>query len=109
MSSKYLYNVVAKTGDSVTAGGSLTNFTDTTSINDYGQVAFIGKYGSEQDLLMGDGFAPIQNLSSDFSGRTFASGVEINNNNQVVAVDRGGGFSAVRLWDANEPGFSTMR
>lgn len=105
MANKYLYKTVAKTSDSVTSGGSLTGFADTTSLNDSGLVAFIGKIGSIQDLLVGDGSNPNRNLSSNYNYNSiFASGIEINNNNQVVAVDRGDGFSAIRLWDANNPG-----
>ncbi|MBN3942351.1 calcium-binding protein [Nostoc sp. NMS9] len=105
MSNKYLRKVVAKTTDSVSSGGNITGFLDTISINDSGLVAFIGKFGSIQDLLVGDGSNPIRNLSSNFStNSSFAAGVEINNNNQVVAIDRGNGFSAIRLWDANNPG-----
>ncbi|MEH1859305.1 MAG: hypothetical protein V7L21_15195 [Nostoc sp.] len=105
MSNKYLRKVVAKTTDSVSSGGNITGFLDTISINDSGLVAFIGKFGSTQDLLVADGSNPIRNLSSNFStNSSFAAGVEINNNNQVVAIDRGSGFSAIRLWDANNPG-----
>ncbi|MBE9105794.1 hypothetical protein IQ229_12810, partial [Nostoc cf. edaphicum LEGE 07299] len=109
MSNKYLRKLVAKTTDTVGSVGNITGFVDTVSINDSGLVAFIGKFGSIQDLLVRDGSNQIKNLSSNFStNSSFASGVEINNNNQVIAIDRGSGFSAIRLWDANNPGsFST--
>jgi Ca2+-binding RTX toxin-like protein len=98
-----LFDVIA------TTNGSLTGFGNTVSINDSGLVALIGKYGTVQDLLVGDGTSPLKNLSSNFDLNTsFALGVEINNNNEVVAVDRqSNGISGVRLWDADQPGTFT--
>ena len=97
--SNYLFDLIAEKGDSVSSGGNLTGFEDTTSINDSGLVAFIGKFGFPEDLLVGDGQLPIRNLSSN-SSSTFRSGVEINNDNEVVAIDSSSGFSAIRLWSA---------
>jgi hypothetical protein len=101
--SNYLFDLIAKTGNSVASGGSLSGFETTPSINDSGLVAFVGKFGSPEDLLVGDGELLLNNLSSSYSG-TFRSGVEINNDNEVVAVDLSGSFSAIRLWDVNNPG-----
>ena len=46
----YSFDVIAKTGDSVPFGGgstdSLGKLGNSPSINDYGSVAFIGKFGS---------------------------------------------------------------
>lgn len=96
MSSKYIFDLVAKTNDSVASGGNLTGFGDTTSINDSGSIAFVGKFNTIQDLLVGNN-STIANLSSAFNGNSsFAAGVEINDNNQVLAIDRGGGGSRNR-------------
>lgn len=86
----------------VDTSGAISGFENTTSINDLGLVAAIGKFNSIEDLLVGDGETPVVNLSSQYSGK-FSSGIEINNDNKVVARD-GGGFSAIRLWDVNAPG-----
>jgi Ca2+-binding RTX toxin-like protein/pimeloyl-ACP methyl ester carboxylesterase len=107
MSSAYLYDVIAKTNDSVASGGNLTGLELFTSINDSGTVAFVGKFGTPEDLLVGDGTNPLKNLSTDstFVFDNFSSGLEINNNNQVAAIDRAtSGFSAIRLYDVNTGG-----
>jgi hypothetical protein len=101
--SNYLFDLIAQTGGNVPFTGDLTDFENTVSINDFGLVAFIGKFGFPEDLLVGDGKSSILNLSSSYSG-TFRSGVEINNDNKVVAVDSSSGLSAIRLWSANLPG-----
>ena len=65
-------------------------------------VAAIGQFDSIEDLLVEDGETPVVNLSNQYSGR-FSSGIEINNDNKIVARDSAG-FSAIRLWDVNAPG-----
>lgn len=97
MSKNYSFDLIAQTE------GSLTGFENTPSINNSGKVAFIGEFGFVEDLLVGDGETAVTNLSSSHSG-TFRSGVEINEGNEVVAVDSGGGLSAIRLWDVSNPG-----
>ena len=89
MSKNYSFDLIADTS------GTISGFENTTSINDSGLVAAIGQFDSIEDLLVGDGETPVINLSSQYSGR-FSSGIEINNNNKIVARD-GGGFSAIRL------------
>ena len=96
MSNNYLFDLIADTS------GAISGFENTTSINDSGLVAAIAQSDSLEDLLVGDGETPVINLSNQYSGR-FSSGIEINNDNKVVARD-GGGFSAIRLWDVNAPG-----
>ncbi|MDJ0594391.1 MAG: malectin domain-containing carbohydrate-binding protein [Pleurocapsa sp. MO_226.B13] len=95
MSKNYSFDLIADTS------GAISGFENTTSINDSGFVAAIAQSDSLEDLLVGDGESPINNLTSNFDG-IFSPGIEINNNNKVVARD-GGGFSAIRLWDTNNP------
>ena len=94
--SNYSFDLIADTS------GAISGFENTTSINDSGLVATIGQFNSIEDLLVGDGENPIVNLSNQFSGR-FSSGIEINNDNKIVARDSAT-FSAIRLWDVNAPG-----
>ena len=98
MSNTYSFDTIART--SGTAGG-LTGFDNTPSINDFGLVSFVGKLNGSEELFVGDALNPITNLSTSpsFNG-SFLSGIEINNDNQVVAVNSG----AIRLWDADNPG-----
>ena len=102
MANTYKLETIAKTAS---GGSGLTSFDNTPSINDFGLVSFVGNSNGEEDLFTGDGFNSIVNISSSYSGTTFSSGVEINNDNQIVTIEKGGGFSVVRLWDADNPGF----
>ncbi len=97
MSNNYSFDLIADTS------GAISGFENTTSINDSGLVAAIGQFDSIEDLLVGNGESPIKNLSSNFNV-TFTPGIEINNNNKVVARDISGGGSVIRLWDENNPG-----
>jgi Ca2+-binding RTX toxin-like protein len=96
------YELIAKTGDSITSLGSLTGFGDSPSINDLGNIAFVGKSGSATDLLVSNVLGNITNLSVPYSN-TFSKAVQINNQGKVVARDSLGGPSAVRVWDYNSP------
>ena len=97
MSKSYSFDLIADTS------GTISGFENTTSINDFGLVAAIGQFDSIEDLLVGDGETPVVNLSNQYSEK-FSSGIEINNDNKIVARDTSGGFSAIRLWDVNAPG-----
>jgi hypothetical protein len=101
--SDYIFDLVAKTGDNVPFTGNLTGFENTVSINDFGSVALIGKFGFSEDLLVEEEGSFLLNLSSN-SANTFRSGVEINNDNKVLAIDSGSGFSGLRLWSVSLPG-----
>jgi Ca2+-binding RTX toxin-like protein len=97
------YKVIAKTGDSITSLGSLTGFGNSPSINDSGYIAFVGKSGSSSDLLVDNNVGQITNLSVPYSDQ-FASAVQINNQNKVVARNlRASGNSGLWLWDFNNP------
>lgn len=103
MPTPYKFETIARTAG---AGSGLTGFDNTPSINDSGLVSFVGNLNGEEDLFTGDGSNPITNLSSSFPFTNFSSGIEINNDNQIVTVDKTSGFSAVRLWNADIPGTS---
>ena len=98
MSNIYKFDTIARTAGS---GSGLTSFDTTPSINDFGLVAFVGKINGTEELFVGDNSNPIVNLSTNpqFT-QSFSSGIEINNDNQIVAVNSG----AIRLWDADNPG-----
>ncbi|PSB08387.1 hypothetical protein C7B62_16995, partial [Pleurocapsa sp. CCALA 161] len=101
------YELIAKTGNSITSLGSLTGFGDSPSINDSGYVAFVGKSGSATDLLVDNGLGNITNLSVPYPD-IFGRAVQINNQDKVIARNSGGG-SAIRVWDSNSPtNFETL-
>lgn len=99
-STLYSYNIIARTGSAV-PGGTPTSFEDGISINDDGVVAFVGRFGSVEDLLIGDtepiGLTgeTVRNLTTTFSG-PFSRAVQLNNNNEVIGQNPGG-LSAVRV------------
>ena len=103
----YGLEVVAKTGDTTAQGDSITAILD-ASINDLGQVAFLGNTAAGTAVFAsGVRGAGVDRLSFFPSAtRVFAS-PRINNSGQVVARDRVTGSpppSLVRTWDAHNPG-----
>ena len=106
---KYSFDLITKQGDSVSDTGSITGFENTPSINDSGTVAVVGKFGLSESLLVGDGQSAAFNISDSYASpdpyaSSFRPGVEINNNNQVVAIDSAGNALAIRLWSVNDFG-----
>ncbi|MEM8722124.1 MAG: hypothetical protein AAGE84_22990 [Cyanobacteria bacterium P01_G01_bin.39] len=103
----YTFDLISKSGDSVSIGGGTTNLIgelgNYPSINDFGSVAFIGKFGTgfsaPTDLLVSNPLGNIINLSDQDFGK-FGNQVQINNNNQVISRDSSGGSQAIRVWDA---------
>ena len=95
MANIYRLETIAKTEN------GLTSFDNTPSINDDGLIAFVGKIDGTEELFVGDNLNPNVNLSTNPQfGASFFPGIEINNDNQIVAVNSG----AIRLWDADNPG-----
>ncbi|GAB4241457.1 MAG: hypothetical protein Kow0049_30130 [Stanieria sp.] len=78
----------------------MTGFGDSPSINDLGNIAFVGKSGFATDLLVDNGLGHITNLSVPYPN-IFSKALQINNQNKVVARDSSGGGSAIRVWDFN--------
>lgn len=100
----YKYETVAVTG--IFGFGSLGN---SPSLNDKGNVAFTaaGTIGADDVYV----FKSDSGLTNNITGfnRDFGSAVQINNNNQVVAVDRTFPLSKVRIWNGNSLGdFQTI-
>ena len=95
------YQVVAKTGDA-----GLTNIQQSGSINDSGEVAFVGDVaGGEAIFVGGPNDATPRDITPGFLNpfRFFGLGIQINDNNQVAAVDRvstGNLLTYARYWDA---------
>lgn len=102
---KSLYEVIAQTGEEIVPLGNLTGFGGSPSINDLGFVAFVGRANNNTDLLVENNSGEITNLSVSFPN-PISQGVQINNQNQVVARDRLGGVSTVRVWDFKNVGFA---
>jgi hypothetical protein len=102
LSEFYNYTLIAETGQKDQNGDELKAFSPDPSIDDAGQVAFVGTYANGQGILVGDG-ATLTNINPSISHTatlTFSPFVEINNNNQVVAIDRDStdASSYVRTW-----------
>jgi hypothetical protein len=101
LSTFYNLDVIAETGQA-----GLTGILQDVSINDKGKVAFVGKYSDGEGILVGDG-SSLTNINPSFShdsSRTFGPAVQINNSDQVAAVDRdavNGTESRLRTWDAD--------
>jgi hypothetical protein len=85
----YTYTTIAVTGQADQYGFPLTGIESEASINDAGQVAFVGDYANGQGILVGGGRTPnnINSFSGHISNLDFLPYVDMNNNNQVVAID----------------------
>ena len=101
LSTYFDYAVIAQTGPSLGA------IQPSASINDAGKVAFVADVpAGGQAIFVGDG-TTTTNITPGFQSpsRTFGRGIQINNSDIVVAVDRDSlaGSTAWRLrtWDAD--------
>lgn len=101
--SNYSFDLIAKSGDNIPAASNLVSLGNTPSINDYGLIAFIGKFGTgfrpPTDLLVSNPTGDILNLSSQYTW-SFSDQIQINNNNQVLTRDGASSLQALRRWDA---------
>src|SRR6266487_3017121 len=93
----YDFDIIAQTGQ-----GGLTAITQ-ASINDNGDVAFVGTTAAGQGLYVGNGVTAATNINPSFVGgtRTFTS-PQITNGGLVVARDRVSGSPPTffaRIWD----------
>lgn len=92
-------------------GGPITDIQPGASINDGGLVAFVASQSSGQSVYVGDGSTAAQLISFAVpsSSRPYGTELQINNSNQVAAVDGTGSARSARIWDANNPGtFTTI-
>jgi hypothetical protein len=90
-SSNYEFDVIAQTGDNPSGGGgALSSVLNTVSVNDKGMVAFAGTTPKGDSVFIGDTNTSPINISfpTPNSSRTYRSGIQINNLNQVLAIDR---------------------
>jgi hypothetical protein len=114
----YQYEIVAQTGETVDVG-TLTGFGIYPSINENGTVAFVGQVSSGSGQLLGDtlffgaaGSSAVTTVAPNFlsTSRSFDDAVQINDNNQIAAVDEFSGSPPnfyLRIWDGNNPGSET--
>ena len=104
--SNYSFDLITKSGDNINAAGNLVSIGNTPSINNFGSIALIGKFGTgfsaPTDLLVANPSGDISNLSSSDTWR-FSNQVQINDNNQIVARDTLAGLFAIRRWDVDLP------
>ena len=106
----YDFNVIAKTGDL-----GMTGMQDSPSINDQGQVAFVGNFSDGSGLIVGDGTpGSLENINptlSHESSRSFGRFAQINNSGQVLAIDHVSGSPGeyrLRTWDSSTPGSNSI-
>jgi hypothetical protein len=90
-----------------TAGGVFTSFGDLPSINNQGNVAFVGNSASGNGLWIAGRNGQLTNVNPAFTsngdGRTYGRGVAINDTNMIVARDQLGTEFYVREWNGNVP------
>ena len=107
LSGFYTYDVIAQSGQA-----GLSGVLPGASINDYGKVAFVGQYQDAQGNPAGEGiFVGNGSTLNDITfssyanpNRIYGPEVQINNSDEVVAVDRytsGGTQWRLRTWNAD--------
>src|SRR6056297_56738 len=82
-----------------TQTSGFSGFDPFPSINNQGNIAVIGQSDNDtESLLISDGVTEINQISPAIAGATFNSEIEINDRNQVVAIENTGS-RALRVWD----------
>ena len=103
----YSYTVIAEEGLVTGSGELISAIEPMVSINEEGQVAFIGRVNDGDQLFVGrDPLDPV-NLSQSPEGRNFDF-PQINNRNRIVTRDLYNGQSLVRVWNLHNPGDYTI-
>ena len=95
------FKVLARTGPS-----GLTGIKSAPSINDLGQVAFVGVTASGESLV-----TVHQNVVTDVTPgfpHTLSTYFQLNNAGWLIARDSGAGLFRIRLWDTARPGWQTV-
>jgi len=99
----YRYDIIARTGDL-----GIRKLENRTSINDLGQVAFIGDLDTSVSggnaVFVGDGSTPLRQISDSQSIRNFSTAVQINNSGQVITNWIASGIGGNYLYDSNGTG-----
>ncbi len=108
-SSFYEFDVIAQSGGVDGSSNTISSFnSNSVSLNNSGMVAFVATNNLGQSLYIGDGTGPptIISFATPSGTRTYHSGVQINNENRVVARDRASVTSLIRIWEGDSPGTS---
>lgn len=111
-SSFFEFDIIAKTGDSPpTGGGVLTSISSRVSINDNGNVAFLGMTATGGSLFFKEEYLPNPvniSFATPSTARIYSPGIQINNYNQIIATDRSNSTRLVRVWEGDAPGKNTV-
>src|SRR5262249_21740689 len=104
----YDFDLIARSG-----ADSLTGITAAPSINDKGEVAFVGSTTDTASAVFAADGTSVTPLTPLRSSWVFNGPVQINNNDQVAAINSfdpdGNGqlfLRQVQIWDADHPGSS---
>jgi Ca2+-binding RTX toxin-like protein len=97
----YDFDVMAQTG------GGLTSIENAVSINDSGNVAFVATDATSQDIYIVNG-GVLTKLSPGLASNTYGRELQLNDSNQVAAINIFGGNRRARIWDGDNPGASTL-
>lgn len=98
----YEYETIAHDTLSVN-GETIDTIESKVSVNEMGQVAFMGNVGEMRQVFVGDSYLTPLNISHYKSPRN-VDFVQINNQGRVVVRELSAGHSLVRVWNAHSPG-----
>lgn len=97
----YTYDVIGSTGQV-----GLTGIGIYPSINDIGNVSFVGRFATGQGIFIGNGTMLPKNIIPKYYLRDLGDSVQINNNNKIAGRDRLAGNPPkfrIQIWDVNLP------
>jgi hypothetical protein len=97
----YNYDVIGSTGQV-----GITGIGIYPSINDYGNVAFVGRFATGQGIFVGNGTTAPKNIIPKYYLRDLGDSVQISNNNKIAGRDRLAGNPPkfrIQIWDYNLP------
>jgi hypothetical protein len=92
MNTAYRLKVIAKTGS------EFSDLENGPSINDAGQIAFVGRRDGKEDIFVSNG-SSTSNITNARSGINFNSSIQINNRGEIIAqFIAAPGTSTLRTW-----------
>ncbi len=98
----FTYKIVAITGQQ-----GVQSIKSAPSINDSGDVAFIGQGAGGENVFIAEG-GTLTSLAPDDANRTFSTSFQVNNDGNVVARHSGGNTFSIGFWNAKSARTETI-
>lgn len=103
----YQYSIIAKENMLTGDGAFISEIKPEVSVNENGQVAFVGTIETGGQLFVGEKPYTPENISKSPAGQNITF-PQINNNGRVVTRELLSGNSLIRIWNTHNPGDSSV-